>query len=171
MPDINQASGISSIIEMINECITYTLKDIAFIENKDAKAIDPQDERITSKELKLFKNYVNELKEHVASIGSTESIFLAMQINQNMQSQLDIIGSLIGNQSIKTQPPANNSRTGTMTFNWFKHIQVMISSISTHLWQLISKYMKLSEWSISGVAGVKLFGLTGNIQVQLTFMP
>jgi hypothetical protein len=49
------------------------------------------------------------------------------------------------------------------------YLQPIIQSISQHLWQLIAQLLTLKEWSISGNAGVNAFGLTGTVQLQLTF--
>ncbi len=53
--------------------------------------------------------------------------------------------------------------------NLQSYLQNLIQSISAHLWQLISSLLTLKEWSVSGNAGVNLFGLAGTIQVELTF--
>lgn len=61
-------------------------------------------------------------------------------------------------------------QTVTGAWNSLKsYIQPILQSISQHLWQLISQLLTLKEWSIAGDTGVNAFGLTGSVQLELTF--
>jgi hypothetical protein len=53
-------------------------------------------------------------------------------------------------------------------FGWIKNT---LSSISTKLWNLVSSHTNLQEWSVTGGAGVSMFGLQGNADMSLTFGP
>ena len=49
------------------------------------------------------------------------------------------------------------------------YLKSILQKLSSQLWQLVSKLLKLKEWSVSGSAGMSLFGLAGTAQIQLTF--
>ncbi|SMO77055.1 hypothetical protein SAMN06264867_108170 [Halorubrum cibi] len=51
-------------------------------------------------------------------------------------------------------------------FGWVKNT---LSSISSRLWSLVSSHTSLREWSVTGGAGVSMFGLQGNADLSLTF--
>ncbi|MFC5278168.1 hypothetical protein ACFPM1_05245 [Halorubrum rubrum] len=53
-------------------------------------------------------------------------------------------------------------------FGWLKNV---ISSVSAKLWTLVSSHTSLREWSVTGGAGVSMFGLQGNADLSLTFGP
>ena len=49
------------------------------------------------------------------------------------------------------------------------YLKTILGKVSSQLWQLVARLLKLKEWSVTGSAGVALFGLAGNAQIQLTF--
>jgi hypothetical protein len=49
------------------------------------------------------------------------------------------------------------------------YLKTILQKISSQLWQLLARLLTLKEWSVAGSAGVSLFGLGGNAQIQLTF--
>lgn len=55
----------------------------------------------------------------------------------------------------------------------FSYLKGAIQSISHKLWSLVSRYLKLKEWSIKGAVStpaiVSLLGITGSAEIQLTF--
>ncbi|OYR57460.1 hypothetical protein [Halorubrum halodurans] len=53
-------------------------------------------------------------------------------------------------------------------FGWIRNT---LSSISSRLWSLVSSHTSLREWSVTGGAGVSMFGLQGTADVSLTFGP
>lgn len=64
------------------------------------------------------------------------------------------------------------SQTVSTAWNNLKnYLQSIFQSISQHLWQLISQLLTFKEWSVSGDAGVNVFGLTGTAKVELKFGP
>ncbi|WP_066413478.1 hypothetical protein [Halorubrum aethiopicum] len=60
---------------------------------------------------------------------------------------------------------------GTRLKNLFGWLKNVVSSISSKLWNLVSSHTSLQEWSVTGGAGVSMFGLQGNADVSLTFGP
>jgi len=55
--------------------------------------------------------------------------------------------------------------------NLKNYLQSIFQSVSQHLWQLISQVLTFKEWSVSGDAGVNVFGLTGTAKIELKFGP
>jgi hypothetical protein len=108
----------------------------------------------------------------------------------NSQQALKLLNLLL---VVSAQPDAITARFGTVTtaigipqsvkqaascistaWNSFtQSIKSVIQSISSALWSLVSNYINLKEWSVKGAVStpaiVSLFGISGSVEIQLTF--
>ena len=90
--------------------------------------------------------------------------------SENIESQL----LALSNAPIDRIRYAAQSLTGKLS-GWFSYLKSAIQGISAKLWSLLSKYLRLKEWSIKGAVNspalVNLFSFSGSVELELTFGP
>jgi len=70
------------------------------------------------------------------------------------------------------QAPTSIGQTATKIWNRLNtYIKPIILRISARLWQLISRLITPTSWTIQGDAGANLFSLKGNVGISITFGP
>lgn len=88
-----------------------------------------------------------------------------------ISSRLDIVATAQSGQKGVVQ-----GATAMVAVAWkgfIAKIKYLIQSISASLWLVISRHLKLKEWSIKGgvsaPAIASFFGITGSAEIQFTF--
>ena len=115
---------------------------------------------------------IEDVRESVQSLATAkpeEHSTLAMRAI----ASLGALNSQVDYLTARFQLPSVAQKIGKQVANsWdslHSYLEKVIHSISTHLWQLISNLLTVQNWSVSGNAGVNLFGLSGNAEIQITF--
>ena len=49
------------------------------------------------------------------------------------------------------------------------YLQPILTLIHQQLWTLLSSLLTVKEWSLTGGAGAGVLGLTGNVEIEITF--
>jgi len=112
-----------------------------------------------TEQAELFQGYIDFFENNKSiDLKDKDCVFKTIMILGALSSEIE----LFINASKGVQSP----------FAWshmWKGLLKKIKSVSTHLWQLVSSLLKLKEWSVSGNAGINVFGLSGGVTLQLTF--
>lgn len=113
-----------------------------------------------------FLDNVRQLIEESEPQARSNAGLEALMALNALQAQLDYLTARIN------LPVVVNKIGQTVTNAWNgvkNYMQSIIGKLSTNLGKLLAKLLKPKEWSASGSAGVSLFGLAGNAEIQITF--
>ena len=142
----------SRILEAISHEIK-SIKDELDIIHRNINHI-PLKEHLT-RDLKIADSYLDRIK--ISKSDNSDTIFKALTIVGKLNHQMTIIKNKITGYLPKLK-------------SVFITLKNMIQNLSSYLWQLLSSYTKLKEWSVTGGASLNnLFGLNGKMQIQLVF--
>jgi len=159
-------------IEVLREEITYFIKssELKIEEEKDylAQIVLP------------FKQATNDLKKETNRLlesKNSSSAFRVTAVIGLLNSQLDSINAQLSlKANIISQSKGVTTVWNKVSASWntlVGRLKSIIQTISSYLWQLISRLLTLREWSISGTVSTpsitSLFGPSGSATIQITF--
>ena len=117
-------------------------------------------------------NKIEDTQESVQSLAKADPEEQSMAAMRAVAS-LGALNSQVDYLTARFQLPSFAQKIGQQVANTWNnlhsYLKSLIHSISAHLWQLISNLLTVQDWSVSGSAGVNLFGLSGNAEIQITF--
>jgi hypothetical protein len=118
------------------------------------------DENQMQEEIDLFNGLIDVLSRD-NSLNDAPNTIATINVIGNLNSQIDIM-----DDKLTLLRPSIMSSLRSL----FSLVKSQLKNLSLHLWQLLSQLMTPKNWSIQGSAGINnLFGLSGDIQIQITF--
>ncbi len=133
-------------------------KDIQDIKSEAEHIFAEIKDEEVKQEIELFNGLIAFLARS-DSVNCVQNTLATINAIGNLNSQIDVIDDKLVSAMLISK-----------LRSYFISLKKKLKNLSIHLWQLLSQLMSPKEWSIQGGAGISnLFGLSGNIQIQITF--